>query len=151
MRTINEDGVEITEYDEELGYIVQERVVVQHHDEIVAVPEQFHYEVIKTYPNGGQDVKKVVDVPGVEHQDAFDEHEVVNRFIRYTESELAERQKKKEEEEEARRLIAEEAERAAKEQEELFFIVRSLPDMLAEYDEAICTLYEMQLEKEGNE
>ena len=47
--------------------------VVVHHDAVQHVEEQGHYEVIAEYPNGGKDVRWVIDVPGVEGHDAYDE------------------------------------------------------------------------------
>ena len=42
------------------------------------------------YPNGGKDVKKVIDAPGVEAKEAWDEYETIQRYMLYTEEELEE-------------------------------------------------------------
>ena len=47
--------------------------VVVHHDAVQHVEEQGHYEVVALYPNGGKDVRWVVDVEGVVGHDAYDE------------------------------------------------------------------------------
>ena len=80
MRVLNEDKtLELTEYDLEKGYLVDDEIkvpheaVIVHHEAVAHVEEQGHYEVIKEYPNGGKDVMWVVDVPYVEGYDAYDE------------------------------------------------------------------------------
>lgn len=60
-----------------------------HHEAVTGVEEQWHFETIAEYPNGGKDVKKVVDVPGVEAKDAWDEKIPIYIYIPYTEEELA--------------------------------------------------------------
>ena len=89
MRILDENNVEITSPDLSLGHLVEEEVFVAHHPAVEAVLEQWHYETIKEYPGGGKDVVKVVDVPGVEAKDAWDEYETIKRYVPYTEEELA--------------------------------------------------------------
>ena len=60
-----------------------------HHDAVAGVEEVSHYETLSEYPNGGKDVQKVVDVPGVEAKDAWDEEEQVRVYHSYTAEELA--------------------------------------------------------------
>ena len=91
MRILDENNVEIQSPDLSIGRLVEEKLFVAHHPAVEAVPEQWHYETITEYPNGGKDVKKVVDVPGVEAKDAWDEYETVQRYIPYTDEELEER------------------------------------------------------------
>ena len=95
MRILDENNVEITSPNFDLGYLVQEEMFVAHHEAVKAVEEKWHYETIATYPNGGKDVKKVIDVPGVEAREAWDEYEKILRYILYTEEELAEIEEKK--------------------------------------------------------
>lgn len=90
MRIIDINGNEITSPDLNLGKMVEEQIFVAHHEAIEAVEEQWHYEVIAEYPNGGKDVKRVIDIPAVEPKDAWDEYETVQRYVPYTEEELAE-------------------------------------------------------------
>ena len=64
MRIFNEDKtVELNEYDERKGYLKHD-VIKTDIPEQLAVEEKWHYEVIREYPNGGKDVKKVIDVEG---------------------------------------------------------------------------------------
>ena len=89
MRILDENNVEITAPDLTLGHLVEEEVFVAHHPAVEAVREQWHYETVYEYLNGGKDVVKVVDVPGVEAKDAWDEYETIKRYVPYTEEELA--------------------------------------------------------------
>ena len=89
MRILDLDGMELESPDLSLGYLTKEEILISHHEAVEATAEQWHYETIAEYPNGGRDVKRVVDVPGVEAQDAWDEYETVQRYVPYTEEELA--------------------------------------------------------------
>jgi hypothetical protein len=91
MRIFDENNVEILEenVDFGLGYLTEDKMFVQHHEAIEAVEEVSHYEVIAEYPNGGKDVKKVIDVEAVEAKEAWDEYEDIMRFVAYTEEEIA--------------------------------------------------------------
>lgn len=103
MKIIDETGVAITEPDLELGYLVDDTEIV-HHEAVEGVEEVSHYETIAEYPNGGKDVRKVVDVPAVAAKEAYDEEIPIQRYIKYTADELARRKaeaeaaKKKQEE-----------------------------------------------------
>ena len=81
-RILSED-----EYDSTKGRFADDTITI-HHDEVKAVERQVHYEVVKEYPNGGREVKEIVDVEGVEPKDAYDEKKKVTVFIPYTEEEL---------------------------------------------------------------
>lgn len=89
MRILDENNVEITAPDLTLGHLVKEEVFVAHHPAVEAVREQWHYETVYEYLNGGRDVVKVVDVPGVEAKESWDEYETILRYVPYTEEELA--------------------------------------------------------------
>ena len=107
MKIIDSNGVEIASPDLTKGYLKQETQTI-HHDAVAGVEEVSHYEY-KTYPNGGRDRWKVVDVPGVDHRPAWDEEVPVMRYIRYTAEELAAQEKaRKEAEEKAQLPTAEE-------------------------------------------
>ena len=97
MRILDSNNKEITSPDLNLGHLVQESVFVKHHDSVSAVAEQGHYKTIREYPNGGKDVEWVVDIPGVEGKDAWDEHEDIYRYTPYTAEELDEIEKKRNE------------------------------------------------------
>lgn len=88
MRIIDSNGIEIANPDLTKGYLKQETQTV-HHDAVEAVEEVSHYETIAEYPNGGKDVRKVVDVPGVAAKEAYDEEVEVQRYVLYTAEELA--------------------------------------------------------------
>lgn len=88
MRILDENNVEITSPDLNLGRLVVDKVFVAHHEAVDGVQEQWHYETIATYPNGGKDVERVIDVPGVAAADAWDEYEDIQRYIPYTPDEL---------------------------------------------------------------
>lgn len=120
MKIIDSNGVEIATPDLTKGYLKPETQTV-HHDAVAGVEEVGHYET-ETLPDGtpaiyydsdgrekGRDVRKVVDVPGVDPQPAWDEEVPVQRYILYTAEELAAQEKaRKEAEEKAQLPTAEE-------------------------------------------
>ena len=55
-----------------LGYL-RPGTRTEHHEAVEGVTEVWHYETVAEYPNGGRDIRKVVDVPGVEAKAAWDE------------------------------------------------------------------------------
>lgn len=93
MRIIDKDGSEIQNPDLNLGYLTADRVFVQHHDATEEVPEESHWELLKTYENGDKAEGLIIDVPYQPARDAWDEYEDVQRYTEYTEDELAERAK----------------------------------------------------------
>ena len=95
MKIIDSNGVEIATPDLTKGYLKPETQTI-HHDAVAGVEEVSHYEY-KTYPNGGRDRWKVVDVPGVAAKGAYDEEVEVQRYVLYTAEELAQREKEKQE------------------------------------------------------
>ena len=103
MRILDENNIELTEeqINLELGYLRPESIISIHHKAVEEVKEVGHYEVIAEYPNGGKDVIWVIDVPGIEAKEAWDEYEDIQRYVLYTEEEL----------------VAKEAEKKAKEEE----------------------------------
>ena len=100
MKTIDESGTMLTtEPDLEAGYLVED-VEVVHHDAVEGTAPQWHRETAKLpdgslaiyYRDGkeiGRDMVKIIDVPGVDPQPAWDEEVPVMRYIRYTAEELA--------------------------------------------------------------
>lgn len=89
MDIYDEQGNPVTDYDPAKGRLeIQKRI--HHHEAVEAVEEQGHWETVAEYPEtGGRDVQWVVDVPGVEAQEAWDEEETYWLYIPYTEEELA--------------------------------------------------------------
>ena len=128
MRILDQNNIELTEkINFKLGYLKPESIVSVHHEATKEVKEVGHYEVIAEYPNGGKDVKWVIDVPGVEAKEAWDEYEDIQRYILYTEEQLA----------------AKEAERKAKEEEEAFQLrLRQLASTAVTWDELANALKE---------
>ena len=82
-------GNPVTDYDPAKGRLEMQKRI-HHHEAVEAVEEQGHWETVAEYPEtGGKDVQWVVDVPGVEAREAWDEEEVYWLYIPYTEEELA--------------------------------------------------------------
>lgn len=107
MKIIDSNGNPIENFDLTLGYLKDDPEVI-HHEAVEAVKPVTHYEY-KEYPNGGRDRITVVDVPGVEGKDAWDETIERQRYILYTADELAAQEKaRKEAEEKAQLPTAEE-------------------------------------------
>lgn len=71
------------------GWLHDETEAVEHPAQ-EGVPELSHYETVAEYPNGGKDVRKVIDREGVPAQDAWTEQVPIQRYVRYTAEELAE-------------------------------------------------------------
>ena len=109
-----------------LGYLVGGTEPVEH-PAVEGVEEVSHYETVTEYPGGGRDVRKVIDVPGVPAQAAWTEQVPVQRYIRYTEEELAAREKERQQAEEAARLPE---------------TIASLTCQLTDLQLALCELYE---------
>lgn len=112
MKIIDSNNVEIANPDLTKGYLKPDTQTI-HHDAVAGVEEVSHYET-ETLPDGtpaiyydadgrekGRDVRKVVDVPGVDPQPAWDEEVPVQRYIRYTTEELAAQAEAKKKAEEA--------------------------------------------------
>lgn len=83
----NEQMERIENPDLTLGYLMPGTRTV-HHDAVEGVTEVWHYETVAEYPNGGKDVQKVVDVPGVEAKPAWDEEIPIQIYVPYTQEEL---------------------------------------------------------------
>ena len=124
MKIIDINGNPIETPDLTKGYLKQETQTV-HHDAVEGVEEVWHYETIAEYPNGGKDVRKVVDVPGVTVKDAYDEEVEVQRYVLYTADELAEQAAAREKAEQQAKLPNTETRLAALES--------AMRDLLAAY------------------
>lgn len=97
MKIVDVNNIELTNPDLSLGYLIDDKIFIKHHKATEKVDEKWHYDVIKEYPNGGKDVKKVVDVVGIEAKKAWDEYENVQRYIKFTDEELDNIRKEKQE------------------------------------------------------
>lgn len=87
MEIYNEAMERIENPDLSLGYL-KPGTRTEHHEAIEGVEEKWHYETIAEYPNGGKDIAKVIDVPGVEAKAAWDEEIPIQIYIPYTQEEL---------------------------------------------------------------
>lgn len=88
MRIFNEDKtVELFDCDLEKGYLKKD-VIETDIPEQEEVVEEWHYEAIKEYPNGGKILEKVIDVEGKPYIPAHTEREEIWVYIPYTENEL---------------------------------------------------------------
>lgn len=89
MDMYDEQGNPVTDYDPAKGRLEMQKRM-HHHEAVEAVEEQGHWETVAEYPEtGGKDVQWVVDVPGVEAREAWDEEETYWLYIPYTEEKLA--------------------------------------------------------------
>ncbi len=90
MRVFNKDKTqELTTYDLSKGRLVDDTITTT--IQAVAGQEEIgHYEVVATYPNGGQDVEWVVDQPYIEAKPATKEVEEIQVYIPFTAEEQAE-------------------------------------------------------------
>lgn len=126
MKILDETGAVVENPDLTLGYLTTSTEEVTH-PAVEGVEEQWHWETVTEYPNGGKDVQKVVDRPGVKAQEEWVEQVPVQRYIRYTEEELAAREKERQQAEEAARLPE---------------TIASLTCQLTDLQLALCELYE---------
>ena len=126
MKILDETGAVVENPDLTLGYLTGSTEEITH-PAVEGVEEQWHWETVTEYPNGGKDVQKVIDVPGVPAQAAWTEQVPVQRYIRYTEEELAAREKERQQAEEAARLPE---------------TIASLTCQLTDLQLALCELYE---------
>ena len=88
MKIIDETGAVVENPDLTLGYLTDDTEEITP-PAVEGVEEQWHYETVAEYPNGGKDVQKIIDRPGVQAQKEWVEQVPIQRYIRYTEEELA--------------------------------------------------------------
>ena len=88
MKIIDETGAVVENPDLTLGYLTDDTEEIIH-PAVEGVEEQWHWETVTEYPNGGRDVQKIIDRPGVQAQEEWVEQVPVQRYIRYTAEELA--------------------------------------------------------------
>lgn len=87
MEIYNERMERIENPDLSLGYLTPGKRT-EHQAAVKGVPEKWHYETVAEYPNGGKDIRRVVDVPGVEAREAWDEEIAIQIYTPYTQEEL---------------------------------------------------------------
>lgn len=88
MKIIDENGAALENPDLTLGWLRDETEAMEHPAQ-EGVPELSHYETVAEYPNGGKDVRKIIDREGIPARDAWTEQVPIQRYIRYTAEELA--------------------------------------------------------------
>ena len=126
MKIIDETGAVVENPDLTLGYLTADTEEIIH-PAVEGVEEQWHWETVTEYPNGGRDVRKVIDVSGVPAQAAWTEQVPIQKYIRYTAEELA---------------AQEEARKKAEAREKLPEKVADLMQQLTDLQLALCELYE---------
>ena len=87
MEIYNGNMERIENPDLSLGYLTPGKRT-EHHAAVQGVAEQWHYETVAEYPNGGKDIRRVVDVPGAEAREAWDEEIAIQVYTPYTQEEL---------------------------------------------------------------
>lgn len=83
----NEQMERIEQPDLTLGYL-RPGTRTEHHEAVEGAQEVWHYETVAEYANGGKDIRKVVDVPGVEGKPAWEEEVPIQIYVPYTQEEL---------------------------------------------------------------
>lgn len=135
MKIIDIDGNPMESPDLFLGWL-EDTTRTIHHDAVAGVEEVSHYETLAEYPNGGKDVQKVVDVPGVEAKDAWDEEEQVQVYHLYTAEELTAQ-------EEAKKKKKEAAAAEAKKKAELEAVPGRVDALEAENDDIVLMMADL--------
>lgn len=126
MKIIDETGAIVENPDLTLGYLVGDTEPLEH-PAVEGVEEVSHYETVAEYPNGGRDVCKVIDTPGVAAKAAWTEQVPIQKYVLYTAEELA----------------AQEEERKKQEaKDKLPETVADLMQQLTDLQLALCELYE---------
>ena len=88
MKIIDETGAVVENPDLTLGYLTGSTEEITH-PAAEGVEEQWHWETVTEYPNGGRDVRKVIIGRDAHVKDWQLEQVPVQRYIRYTDEELA--------------------------------------------------------------
>ena len=122
----NENMEHIENPDLTLGYL-RPSTRTEHHKAVEGVQEVWHYETVAEYPNGVKDVRKVVDVPSVAAQAAWDEEIPIQIYVPYTQEELDRMEAERNKPTMADRLIALEEENIQL-KEALNAIIRGIAD-----------------------
>ena len=126
MKILDETGAVVENPDLTLGYLTDDTEEITH-PAVEGVEEQWHWETVTEYPNGGRDVQKIVDLPGVDAQEEWVEQVPIQKYIRYTAEELS---------------AQEEARKKQQEREKLPDTVADLMQQLTDLQLALCELYE---------
>lgn len=103
MKIIDENGAALENPDLTLGWLRDETEAMKHPAQ-EGVPELSHYETVAEYPNGGKDVRKIIDREGIPARDAWTEQVPIQRYILYTAEELAAKEEERKKAEQAAQL-----------------------------------------------
>ena len=103
MKIIDENGATLENPDLTLGWLRDETEAMKHPAQ-AGVPELSHYETVAEYPNGGKDVRKIIDREGIPARDAWTEQVPIQRYILYTAEELAAKEEERKKAEQAAQL-----------------------------------------------
>ena len=90
MRIFNEEKTqEIQDYNKELYYLKNDKLLIKHHEAVEEIKQVSHLEVVrKNDETGGVEYKEIIDVPYQPAKEAYDEYEDIQVIISYTEKEL---------------------------------------------------------------
>ena len=88
MKILDETGAVVENPDLTLGYLTDSIEEITH-PAVEGVKEQWHWETVTEYSNGGKDVQKIMDRPGVPAQEEWVEQVPIQKYIRYSAEELA--------------------------------------------------------------
>ena len=98
MKILDETGADVENPDLTLGYLTDDTEEITH-PAVEGVEEQWHWETVTEYPNGGRDVQKIVDRPGIQAQEEWVEQVPIQKYVRYTAEELAAQEKERQKQE----------------------------------------------------
>ena len=98
MKILDETGAVVENPDLTLGYLTGSTEEITH-PAVEGVEEQWHWETVTEYPNGGRDVQKIVDRPGIQAQEEWVEQVPIQKYVRYTAEELAAQEKERQKQE----------------------------------------------------
>lgn len=94
MKILDETGAVVENPDLTLGYLTTSTEEITH-PAVEGVEEQWHWETVTEYPNGGKDVQKIIDRPGVLAREEWVEQVPIQKYIRYTAEELVAREEER--------------------------------------------------------
>ena len=93
MKVYDENWQQLETWDETKGNL-HPTIRTIHHEAVEGVEEQGHWETVAEYPEtGGKDVAWIIDVPGIEAKQAWDEEQPCYIYKLFTEQQLAEIEK----------------------------------------------------------
>lgn len=103
MKIIDETGAVVENPDLTLGCLTDDTEEITH-PAVEGVEEEWHWETVTEYPNGGKDVQKIIDRPGVPAQEEWVEKVPIQKYIRYTAEELAAQEEARKKQQEREKL-----------------------------------------------